>query len=438
MVTCAAVVALCGSVGSGANVAASPPPPPTFTTFPLSVPLGSTEPAIAIAADGTTAVTALDAGPDLADFNTWVWKGAWNSEAALQGSLDGHVGKRGLGGADADIDIGSTGTIHAASLVVFFNAHTNKAQLGVYTVSCAAGDTSDAFTHCTGQVIDTAGTDRPWITSDGPHVYLSYRDAGVSSLVRIVRSDDDGLTWTRQGSPTVASGRTTATQTYNNFDGPIVVDPVSHDVYVIIAAGTGGWHKAQDTAWNNIFVARSRDLGRTWTTTLVYHAPIGTDLFNIMPALAIDPVTRAIYAGWSDGSTVSTSESTDNGVTWSAPRTMNTGAAATTAIFPWIAAHDGTVDVVFYGSTGVGRDDESGVWNTFMSKSTDAGATFTQTVVSPHAIRVGALQRHLFADLFEVAINPQNGKAAIAYADSTLASDGEGNPIPQTVLAFEQ
>ncbi len=38
-------------------------------------------------------------------------------------------------------------------------------------------------------------------------------------------------------------------------------------------------------------------------------------------------------------------------------------------------------------------------------------------------------------DLFKVAINPRNGRAAIIHTDDTLTKDSSGNPLPQIVLA---
>ncbi len=38
-------------------------------------------------------------------------------------------------------------------------------------------------------------------------------------------------------------------------------------------------------------------------------------------------------------------------------------------------------------------------------------------------------------ELFEVAINPLNGKAAIIYTDDTLTATSSGDPLPQLVLA---
>jgi hypothetical protein len=40
-------------------------------------------------------------------------------------------------------------------------------------------------------------------------------------------------------------------------------------------------------------------------------------------------------------------------------------------------------------------------------------------------------------DLFEVAIDPQNGKAGVIYTDDTLTQDSQGNPLPQLVLAYQ-
>ena len=38
-------------------------------------------------------------------------------------------------------------------------------------------------------------------------------------------------------------------------------------------------------------------------------------------------------------------------------------------------------------------------------------------------------------DLFEVAIDPQNGRAGVIYTDDTLTKDAAGDPLPRVVLA---
>lgn len=69
---------------------------------------------------------------------------------------------------------------------------------------------------CKSEIIDTAGADRSWITSDGNRVWISYHDAGNSSLIHVQRSDDDGFTWTKVGNPVVAQGENTGNATFNN------------------------------------------------------------------------------------------------------------------------------------------------------------------------------------------------------------------------------
>src|SRR5689334_1034136 len=71
---------------------------------------------------------------------------------------------------------------------------------------------------------------------------------------------------------------------------------------------------------------------------------------QVVPALAADPTNSNLYAVWSDAHHVFFSQSTDQRVTWSAAVTVN-ASPAVTAIFPWVAAYAGTVDVVYYGTT---------------------------------------------------------------------------------------
>ena len=128
---------------------------------------------------------------------------------------------------------------------------------------------------------------------------------------------------------------------------------------------------------------------------------------------------------------------------------MNSG-DATTALFPWVAAFAGKFDVVFYATTASSKDDPAAVWNTYMAQTTDDGSEFTQATVSAHPNHVGVVctfgtgcargTRNLL-DLFEIAINPLTGKAAIIFTDDTLTtytrSDGTVAPLPQVVVAWE-
>jgi len=124
-----------------------------------------------------------------------------------------------------------------------------------------------------------------------------------------------------------------------------------------------------------------------------------------------------------------------------------------------VAAYNGTVDVVYYGTTAASKDDESAVWNTYMAQTTDDGANFVQSLVSNTPNHVGVIctngtgcargTRNLL-DLFEVAIDPVSGRTGIIYTDDTLTTSTDPNnfacspnqlppcPLPQVVLAQQQ
>ncbi len=413
----------------------------SFTNTPLLRPDGSSEPAISVGLDGTTAFSGLS----WTQFFTNVWKGPFGSTPAFQGQIDAHIGKS-IGGGDADIDLGSTGTLHATTLVFFFNPTFNALQLGVSAISCPNANTSNDFANCKAQILDQTQSDRQWVTSDGARVYISYHDAGSSTLIHVQRSDDDGSTFKRAGDPVVGQDGATADATFNNDQGPIVADPVTHNVYDVYAAGEPGIQKGTTATFNNIFVSRSTDLGKSWTANKVFSAPLFSALNNVFPSLAVDPADGTLYAVWSDAHTVSLSRSSDQGTTWSPALAVNSTPAAT-AVFPWVAALNGTVDVVFYGTNASSKDDPSAVWNVYLAQSTNGGASFQQVKASAHPNHVGVIctngtgcargTRNLL-DLFEVAIDPVSGRAGIIYTDDTLTKQADGSPLPQVVLAQQQ
>jgi len=419
----------------------------TFSNAPLLRPEGESEPAISIAGNGTLAVTGLQWLFNPTFFGTHLWTGSFGSTPTFQGLIDASLQKRGkevFGSGDADVDIGSTGMLHATSLIFLVNPAFNRAQLGVSAITCPnATSGSVNLSSCVTQIIDTAGADRQWITSDGGTVYISYHDSGNSSLIHVQRSDDDGLNWHRVGDPVVGQGRFTGDATFNNTQGPIVADPFTHNAYAIYTAGEPGLQKAKTATFNNVIVSRSTDGGLSWTANLVFHAPLFTDFSNVFPALAVDPANGKLYAVWSDAHHIFFSASSNQGATWSSAVTVNL-APATTALFPWVAAHNGTVDVVYYGTPAASKDDASAAWNTYLAQTSNDGASFAQSKVSNTSNHTGVIctngtgcapgTRNLL-DLFELAINPQNGRAAIIYTDDTITKTSSGAPLPQIVLA---
>ncbi|OLB69188.1 hypothetical protein AUI06_09405 [archaeon 13_2_20CM_2_52_21] len=414
---------------------------PTFVNVPLIRPDGSSEPEVTVGADGT----AVFVGLSWTQFATNTWKATFGQTPAFQGQVDASLAAGVGGGEDADVDLGSTGTLHATTLLAFFNPQTKITQLGVSAITCPNADLSSNFTHCTSQIIDTTQADRPWVTSDGVHVYISYHDSGSSTTIHVQRSDDDGITFHRVGDPIVGQGGATGNSTFDNDQGKIIADKVTQNVYDVYASGVGGLQKAKTANFNNIYVSKSTDMGKTWTPTLVFSGTTNVALNNVFPVLAADPLSGNLYAGWSDAHNVFLSKSTDQGQTWTSPIIVNV-APAVTAVFPWIAARGGTVDYVYYGTSASSKDDPSAVWNVYIARSTDGAVHFAQTVVTSHPNHVGVVctngtgcqpgTRNLL-DLFQDAINPANGMVAIIYTDDTLTTESNGSPLPQVGVAYQ-
>lgn len=214
--------------------------------------------------------------------------------------------------------------------------------------------------------------------------------------------------------------------------------------------------KARTFTPNHVIVSRSNDMGKTWTANIAFTAAPGTNLANIFPALTVDPTNGNIYAAWSDGQNVYFAGSTDQGNHWTTPVIVNAAPAVITAVLPWVAAYNGTVGVVYYGTSSASNLDASAYWHVYFAQLN--GGTFTQTqvngapnhhgVICTGGIGCGPGTRNLL-DLFEVAINPTNGKTAIIYTDDTLTStsftpnfacfpnETPPCPLPQVVLAQE-
>jgi len=427
--------------------AATSPGSLTFSNTPLLRPDGNSEPEIAIAGNGALGMVALSLGlaPDR-QFGTSLWTGVFGSTPTFQGIIDGALQQPGrveFGGEDADVDFGSTGTLHLTTLLFLGNPTLRTGQLGVSAIACPNATSSFNAGSCHSQIIDVTESDRPWTTSDGSRVFISYHDAGNSTLIHLQRSDDDGLTWQRVGDPIVGQGRTTGDATFNNDQGPVVADVFTHNVYDIYAAGEVGILKAKTTDFDHIFVSRSTDGGQSWTAALVFHAATAIGLNNVFPTLAVDPTNGRLHAAWSDAHTVSYATSSDGGVTWSPAVAVNV-APANTAVFPWIAAYNGVVDLVYYGTTASSKDDPTASWNVFLAQTANNGASFQQSRVSNTVNHVGVIctqgtgcargTRNLL-DLFKVAIDQGNGHAAVIYTDDTISQTSSGAPLPQVVLA---
>jgi hypothetical protein len=416
-----------------------------ITTSPNANSTGNSEPAIAFGPGGSMAVDGLAWLP----FQVNLWRGVFGSTPAYFGAMDTDLqnvgaGRRTLGDEDADVEITAAGTLLLADLDLILNKPSTAGQLGVNITRCPAGASSPGA--CRHIFVDVAGADREWITSAGTSAWLSYHDSQSSTLIRVKRSIDDGQTWTPAGSPIPGQGTATGDATFNNSIGPIVADPTTGAVYESYAAGEPQT-KGSSGNYNNIYVARSTDGGMHWTSVRVFHADPFTRLNNFWPSLAVDPVTHAVSTAWTDQHGVSVSTSADGGVTWSAAVKVSNVA---TTVMPWLAARNGKVDVVYYGSTAASVDDPGAVWNVYDSQFKDGAwqvllVSNTPNRVGPVCLEGSACANNInreLLDLFEVAEDPLSGKAAVIYTDSTIdtwvASSGATRQLPEIVLAFER
>ena len=459
----AGVVASVAALGLAAAANAAPPtfsnttlfsswsasaffqPPAGLVTAPHANQSGNSEPAIDFGGPGN--VMAVD-GLGWLPYQVSLWKGHFGDmPPPYFGGMDtllpvSGAGRVSLGDGDADVEVTSAGTILLADLDFVVNHAFNNAQLGVSVTRCPSTATGPAG--CTSTLVDQAGADRPWITTSGTNAWLSYHDSKNSSLVRVWRSTNDGRTWSQVSSPITGQGSITGDSTFNNSLGPIVADSDTGNVYQPLTSGEAGIQKATSAAFNNVYVARSTDGGRTWTPHLVYHAPLFTDLANFWPALGVDPSTGTLYAAWTDRHGVWVSSSADAGDHWTAPLKVST---ATTTVMPWVATLNGKVDVVYYGSSAASTGDPNAVWNTYDSQL--KGGVWSTGLVSNTPNRVGRVclqgsactaDRELL-DLFEVAEDPATGKAAVIYTDTTIDTwtlQGVTQELPEIVLAYEQ
>ncbi len=227
----------------------------------------------------------------------------------------------------------------------------------------------------------SATLDKPSILADPKHagrvyaVWANYPRGLTANYVALARSDDAGRTWTRP--VTVYRGRG---ESQNNLlmalpDGSVV------DLFVEESDSREG-------APARVAAARSNDGGATWSApvtvanfqfTVTRDPQTGAEIRSIGQDIAATISRGRLYVTWFENhregtSSIWLSTSKDDGVTWSAPRTLVEEAAQ--AFLPTLAAAgDGRLGVTWYdlrnSSAGPGLGTE--VW---CAVSSDQGASW--------------------------------------------------------------
>ncbi len=175
------------------------------------------------------------------------------------------------------------------------------------------------------------------------------------------------------------------------FGGPGALDS-ERDEGSSEAGGSGATVQALQTdqqTQDSLFVARSTDAGATFgppvrvAPVVAPPSPLPNSAFRmfVLPVLAADPHSGALYATWNDAASgrtdVLVAASTDDGATWGAPRRVNDDPTSrrTDHFFPTAAVgQDGVLHVLWLDR----RDDPSNhLYRPYYSESTDSGKNFS-------------------------------------------------------------
>ncbi len=334
----------------------------------------------------------------------------------------------GLGAAGGDIDIALASAPNTAGN---YNLYVASLNLGSVNVA-RSGDNGTTFTQTpvqAGLPVD----DREWIAAFGASTsLLSFHDVATNNI-DVLRSDDGGQSYTQISRVIPA----TDYKAMNNELGNLVID--HHN----LPNSTGGFYAYQafvapsssgGSNNNEAFLGVSGDGGHTWTDNPIpcSTASAATSLNHNFPNVSVDPAGNVWYA-WSDDKNIYTAKSTDHGVTWSCSSAVSTNTAQ--AIFPWLVASSGGVDLVYYGAPTATNQ----TWSVYFAQNV-AGTWGTPAQLM--AVHQGAVcesgascttGRQLFDD-FGIDTD-SSGWAHIAYSQDSPSLGGSGTSTGYAVQA---
>ena len=328
----------------------------------------------------------------------------------------------GVGASGGDIDVAIANAPNASGND---NVYVSSLNLGSVNVATST-DNGATFS----QVPVVAGVpvdDREWIAAFGASTaLLSYHDVATGDI-DILRSDNGGQTFVETSQAIPGSDYKAGA----NELGNLVVDhrnlpDATGDFYAYQAFVAPS--SSAGSSNNEAFLAVSADGGKTWTDQPIpcSTAPSSTSLDHNFPNVSVAPNGTLWYA-WSDDHNVTTATSSDHGKTWTCSPAVSTNTAQ--AIFPWIDATSGGVDLVYYGAPTTSNQ----TWSVYFAQDPTSTATGWGTPESVVAVHQGSVcesgatctnGRQLFDD-FGIDTDSQ-GWAHIAYSHDSPGLGGSG------------
>lgn len=265
--------------------------------------------------------------------------------------------------------------------------------------------------------------DRQWIEAYGEStVYLFYRTLSTLTGLVLQKSIDSGQTYTAHTAIASPMGYTPGwidVDRTPNLDGSV-------DIYI------------SGVASHELVVFHCVDP----TPEMVNVTPITCSQHTVDDKMShghlFDPVSvgsdGTVYAVWSNDEEIFYSYSTDKAANWSNPVRVTDASDADTPnynVFPWITAgDDGRIGIVWYGTFSASNANDA-EWKAYYAYTDNAKAATPEllwTEASDHVLHkgnisqggfnpLGADENRNLADFFEVAHDPRDGAAVIAFAD---------------------
>jgi hypothetical protein len=346
--------------------------------------------------------------------------GASGCGLGFRGSPNSVVSGVGASGGDIDVAIAS-----AKNATGNYNVYVSSLNLGSVNVATST-DNGTTFSQTpvqAGLPID----DREWIAAFGAQTsLLTYHDIATNDI-DVLRSDNGGQLYTEIAQVIPETDYKAQT----NELGNLVIDHRN------LPAGAGNFYAYQafvapssssGSNNNEAFLGVSADGGHTWTDEAIPCSTESstTDLNHNFPNVLVDPAGNIWYA-WSNDHNIYTAKSTNHGKTWTCSEPVSTNTVQ--AIFPWLAATNKGVDLVYYGAPTTTNQ----TWYVYFAQNTARTPTLWATPQRLMAVHSGSVceggvnctsGRQLFDD-FGVDTD-SNGWAHIAFSQDSPSLGGSG------------